>query len=195
MPEQSGDLPEEKELLVEVQDAAREQMLRTLFGLVPAGEGRSGPDALDEAGHRFELKTTTKNSVSTARDVGPHTLEKWQERYWICARGRNLARGFEISEVYFLPPEALSNWLLPMRKQFESDLNLLKRASETLMQQNYTPAEIKRLSYLLRRGFTINNPHIPWKYIQAHGILITDNYAARLRQLMQQYPPISAAQE
>lgn len=52
-----------KDDAVEVQDAAREQLLRERFGLLASGEGRGGTDAIDEAGNPFELKTTTKNSI------------------------------------------------------------------------------------------------------------------------------------
>lgn len=187
----SSDFPEEKD--IEVQDAARERMLRELFKLVPAGEGRSGPDALDESGHRFELKTTTKNGVSTARDVGPHTLQKWQERYWLCAKGRNLASGFVINEVYFLHPSFLNEWLRPMQDRFEADLQLLQRVSELLSTHHYPSPDIDRLAYLVRRGFTINNPHIPWQYIQNHGIPIDRNHAEQLRELIKLHPLLPPA--
>src|SRR5579859_442345 len=112
---------------VPVQDAAREELMRNLFGLMPSGEGRSGADAIDEQGHPFELKSTTKDSVSTARDVGAHTLAKWRTRYWICAKGKNPRTGFALDEVYFLHPSFLKEWLTPMQKRFDSDLSLLDR--------------------------------------------------------------------
>ena len=55
------------------QDRDREDALRNLFELEAANQNRIGPDAVDEAGHYFELKSTTRDRVSTARDVGPET--------------------------------------------------------------------------------------------------------------------------
>ena len=61
------------------QDRDREDALRKLFDL----ENRTGPDALDEMGRYYELKSTTRDRVSTARDVGPEHLKKWRKLNWI----------------------------------------------------------------------------------------------------------------
>lgn len=58
-----------------IQDDAREEQQRELFGLIKnEDEGRSGVDAfmlLDDGTEiPFELKTTTSGSVTTVRDFG-----------------------------------------------------------------------------------------------------------------------------
>ena len=54
------------------------------------GEGRSEVDAFldfeEEGLERFcriELKSTTTDSVSTARDVGPNHIQRWRNRVWV----------------------------------------------------------------------------------------------------------------
>tara|TARA_Y100000294_G_scaffold159874_1_gene163087 strand:- start:548 stop:766 length:219 start_codon:yes stop_codon:yes gene_type:complete len=54
----------------QIQDAVREEMMMEMFDLKDSGEGRIGADAIDCDGRRFELKSGTKKSVTTARDVG-----------------------------------------------------------------------------------------------------------------------------
>ena len=173
---------------VEVQDNRREESLRELFGLRRSEQGRMGADAVDETGHEFELKSTTKNSVSTARDVGPHTVRKWRTRYWLFAKGRNLASGFKIDETYFLHPNQMDAWFRKLEDRFAGDLKLLKAAAEASKKEGATSAEVARLTYLGERGLTLNNPKVPWEYVQAHGKPITSYHAKGLRALVRRFP-------
>ena len=71
----------------EFQDSQRESEMRQLFGLSKdKTEGRSGTDAflqLDGKLYLFELKSTSKESVTTARDFGPDHIKKWKDKHWI----------------------------------------------------------------------------------------------------------------
>ena len=82
----------------QIQDSVREEMLMELFGLMDSGEGRIGADAVDKNGRRFELKSGTKKSVTTARDIGLHTLEKWRGKHWLIGFGKQC-----ITKFSFLP--------------------------------------------------------------------------------------------
>lgn len=181
------DLPESDRQEVEVQDNLREAQLRDLFQLRPSGQGRQGADALDESENPFELKTTTKGGVSTARDVGPHTVVKWRTRYWLFAKGKNLATGFAIDETYLLHPDNMEEWFASLAR-FADDLALLERVQKSMAQAGYTDAEVKRITYLVSRGCTLNNPHIPWSYVQKNGIQITQNHALELRKFVDTHP-------
>lgn len=69
-----------------VQDDRRETHLIALFNLIPGGEGRSGTDAhleIGDASILFELKSTTKSSVTTVRDFGPDHIRKWIGKHWL----------------------------------------------------------------------------------------------------------------
>ena len=177
----------------EVQDNRREDQMRTLFGLKKrVGAGRIDEDAIDEFGNPFELKSATKGGVSSARDVGPHTLEKWRKLYWIFAKGTNTKKeGFIIREVYFLSPTMLNEWIDQLEsKNFGPDLKLLEEAKAALAKGNFVKAAIDRISYLVKRGLTLNNPHIPWWYIQSHGIKfdLDKDPRAQLRDFVKRHP-------
>ena len=85
---------------VVVQDNARENLLIQILGLTPNSSSRLGSDAV-KWGLEFELKTTTRRQVSTARDIGTHTVKKWANYHWIIAPGNNLATGFKINAIYY----------------------------------------------------------------------------------------------
>ena len=70
-----------------VQDDSREKELIQLFKLEkPANPSRSGTDAilsLDSLKIPFELKSSTKQSVTTVRDFGQEHISKWQGKHWL----------------------------------------------------------------------------------------------------------------
>jgi hypothetical protein len=108
---------------VVVQDNLRENQIASHCGLVPT-TNRSGPDAFDQNGNPFELKSGTKSGITTARDVGLHTIKEWRSKYWIIALGKNYATGFEMDSLYIAHPKDLELifrivriFLLPARKR------------------------------------------------------------------------------
>ena len=61
-------------------------MIRLFELTKDVNEGRSGVDAfleIDEVRIPFELKTTSKGSVTTVRDFGPEYIHKWQNLHWL----------------------------------------------------------------------------------------------------------------
>lgn len=92
------------------QDRDREDALRQLFDLEQANHNRTGPDAIDEAGRYFELKSTTRDRVSTARDVGPGHLKKWRKLNWIFGRGQYAGKTFTFEKRYVLTPVRMESW-------------------------------------------------------------------------------------
>ncbi len=70
-----------------VQDDSRENELIQLFNLErPVNLTRSGTDAilsLNSLKIPFELKSTTKTSVTTVRDFGPEHIKKWRGKHWL----------------------------------------------------------------------------------------------------------------
>lgn len=70
------------------QDDAREKKMRDLFNLrVDPDRKRSDTDAyLDRPDLEpvpFELKSTTKTSISTVRDFNPDHVAKWRDKHWL----------------------------------------------------------------------------------------------------------------
>jgi hypothetical protein len=179
------DGPVEEE--VQVQDSAREDQLSRLLKLrrMPS---RHGHDAEDEFGNPYELKSTTRGGVGTGRDVSQGMIDQWRTRYWICAKGRNLRSGFQISELYFLSPRMMEEWFQQMEEKFLADRELRDRVLARIT-DTVTPVETERIRYLIERGMTYNNPHISWIYIRRHGLkLDIRNGADQLRKMVGRYP-------
>jgi Restriction endonuclease PvuII len=167
-----------------VQDDTREDAMRTLFAL-QATESRMGSDAIDERGNRYELKSTTKTTVSTARDVGPHTIERWRQHHWIFAKGTNTAFGYSPEEFIYLSPGDMEPWFSKLESRFSKDNDLLAKVVSMLPRNRLSPTELERLRSLVHRGMTVNNPKISWAFIQEHGSSITGDHAKSLRRLVQ----------
>jgi hypothetical protein len=210
------------------QDDTRENAMRELFSLYKdESEGRSGVDAyLDLDGYTlpFELKTTSKRSVTTVRDFGLDHVEKWRGKHWLI--------GFFIDnrEYYkYGSPDMMAQWIQSKEDYISSDLKLASLSSDNLnlddmysvlgkkalytyedakniqkmqykkeeylslqdVNDGYSPSRMleilkDRVKYLIQRGSTLNNPHIPLKYFNEWPE-ITEDHAAQLRRLVRIY--------
>ena len=210
------------------QDDEREQAMRMLFDLYKdESEGRSGVDAyldLDGMTIPFELKTTSRGSVTTVRDFGPDHIEKWRDRHWLIGffmQGREYYK--------YGSPAMMAPWIAEKGKYIEPDFSLAQLAPPKLNLQDmynilgekerytyedaryiqkrqyskatylarqdldagYSPQRMleivrDRTAYLIKRGSTLNNPHIPLSYFK-NWAEITENHALILRQMVKAY--------
>lgn len=210
------------------QDDEREQAMRTLFDLYKsADEGRSGIDAflrLDGQMIPFELKTTSKGSVTTVRDFGPDHITKWKDKHWLI--------GFFIGDRQYYKygsPAMMAPWIDEKAEYIEPDFQLATLISKKLtlqdmyqilgrksaytyedakyiqkgqyekskyldlqdLESGYSPKRMleivkDRAKYVMERGSTLNNPHIPFSYFKEWEE-ITDSHAQRLRFLVSAY--------
>tara|TARA_A100001015_G_C14952222_1_gene697218 strand:- start:939 stop:1487 length:549 start_codon:yes stop_codon:yes gene_type:complete len=161
-----------EEIISRIQDDQRENLLKKLFGLLDSDEGRIGADAKDKFGNRFELKSGTKKSVTTTRDVGVHTLKKWLGKHWIVGFGKINFGKFEFEEIYYLSPNDMRGFCQKIEKKISPDLNIFNEVQNILKKEKYSSEKIERLKYLVNRGYTLNNPKIPYKYIVENGVLL-----------------------
>ena len=166
------------------QDRDREDGLRKIFELRQANHNRTGPDATDEKGRLYELKSTTRDRVSSARDVGVDHLTKWRQLNWIFGRGNYKGRAFDFEQIYFLTPAQMEPWFSVMEAKLTRDDALFKRVLRVLAAHGFTPAERDRVQLAFRRGVLLNDPKIPWGYVQTHGVRIDSNHARQLRKLV-----------
>jgi hypothetical protein len=166
------------------QDRDREDALRNLFDLQQTNQNRTGPDAVDEAGRYFELKSTTRDRVSTARDVGPEHLKKWRRLHWIVGRGQYTGRTFQFEQTYVLTPSQMEPWLRLIEAKITQDDALFSRALGVLETNGFTPAECDRIRRAFRRGVLLNDPKIKWTYVQKHGVEIRRKHAKSLRRVL-----------
>ena len=177
----------------QVQDDTREAALARLLELQRSNR-RIGPDAVDEHGHEFELKTTTRQSLSTARDVGPEYLARMRTQYLIAARGRQTDYGYAFDDIFFLHPEDLESWIQMHETRLRGDLDIVDRAHGALAALGACANVLSRLLSIGRRGITLNNPKIPWSYITEHGTRLGENPSLDLKELIASRPlPVSGA--
>ena len=105
------------------QDDDRENEMRQLFKLYKdENEGRAGIDAyMDIDGYTipFELKTTSKGSVTTVRDFSPEHIKKWKDKHWLI--------GFHLGgETYYKygSPSMMEEWILSKGDYIAPDFQL-----------------------------------------------------------------------
>ena len=210
------------------QDDDRELAMCKLFELRKDElENRSGIDAfldLNRTSIPFELKTTSKGSVTTVRDFGLDHIEKWVGKHWLIGffhKGHNfymygspcaMEPWIKSKENYIAPDiklTALSASKLDMQDMTEilgnKDVYTLDDA-KSLQKKQYSSSTYRELmdvrggyskermleimkdraTYLMARGSTLNNPHIPLSYFEG-WIKIEDNHASQLRALVTTY--------
>lgn len=210
------------------QDDTRENRMRKLFDLYKdETEGRSGVDAFLEIDGQtvpFELKTTSKGSVTTVRDFSPDHIKKWENKHWLI--------GFYINNREFYKygsPLMMKEWIQSKEKYIATDFQLASLVSSRLtlrdlyqvvgkkskysyedaksiqknqylrskyislqdMESGYSPKQMlailkDRVKYLVERGSTLNNPHIPLSYFDG-WTEITENHAKQLRLMVKDY--------
>ena len=158
--------------------------MRKLFDLEPANQNRTGPDASDEVGRYYELKSTTRDRVSTARDVGPDHLKKWRQLNWIFGRGQYSGKTFDFESTYVLTPKQMEPWFSLIEAMITQDDTLFARALDVLEAHGFTQTERDRIRRAFRRGVLLNDPKITWGYIRTHGIEIRHKHARTLRRVL-----------
>jgi len=119
-----------------VQDDRREREMCRLIEL-RAGEGRSDVDAfLDfEAFGKvyaapIELKSTTNDSISTARDVGPGHIAKWRSRIWVF--GFYDSSGTRLQKILTLGPVDMEEWIGKIESYIAPDFAIGERIATKL---------------------------------------------------------------
>lgn len=170
------------------QDGEREELLRKLFELIPTNGNRIGTDAADEFGRGYELKTTTKSGVSTARDVGHNHLKKWRKVNWICGKGSYRGKEFIFDEIYFLYPHNLEEWFQRIEKKLTERDELFTLVLELMNRNLYNEEAMDTVRKTFARGVLLNDPNIPWSYIQTYGHRIESDHPSALRKLVASQP-------
>ena len=211
-----------------VQDDKRESELIDLFELEkPPNASRSGTDAilyLDGREIPFELKSTTKSSVTTVRDFGSEHIRKWQGKHWLF--GFYYRGGTKLKYCLYASPQAMAPWIRDKEAYISSDYRLAKLVPNMItmpvlhdilgrkdaysledarylqkrqytmqeyqdkmdLDEGYSPERMllilkERCRYLIERGSTLNNPHIPASYFDGWE-RIASNHPCRLRELV-----------
>ncbi|MEB3828384.1 hypothetical protein [Phormidium sp. CCY1219] len=117
-----------------VQDDIRETFLIELFQLErPENPTRSGTDAilsLNGQKVEFELKSSTKSSVTTVRDFGIEHIRKWQGKHWLF--GFYSSGGKLLNYCFYGSPKSMAPWIAQKEAYILYDCKLAQLAPERL---------------------------------------------------------------
>jgi hypothetical protein len=146
-----------------VQDDERERELVRMFNLAwdPAHQ-RAGVDALldiEVDGRTFrlevEVKSSTGETVSTARDVGMGHIQKWRKKLFVIGFYTRDARRPELLRCLCLTPLDMEEWIASIEEKILIDFKLALLASKRLeltdlfevcgKKKDYSIADAKRL--------------------------------------------------
>lgn len=123
-----------------VQDDERERELVRLFNLQwdPAHQ-RAGVDALlhvNCGGQRYtlevEVKSTTGDTVSTARDVGMEHIHKWRKKLFVIGFYSRHAKRPELLRSLCLTPTDMAGWIDGVEAKVSIDFRIADCASSNL---------------------------------------------------------------
>jgi hypothetical protein len=123
-----------------VQDDERERELVRMFNLSwdPAHQ-RAGVDAellIEVGAQRFrldvEVKSTTGETVSTARDVGIEHIRRWRKMFFVVGFYSREARRPELQKCLCLSPLDMEPWIASIESKVLIDFKLASRASRKL---------------------------------------------------------------
>lgn len=128
-----------------VQDDERERELARLFNLNwDATHARGGEDAELEievvhgARYRFsvEVKSTTGDTVSTARDVGLEHIGKWRRKLLVIGFYLPGGRRPELQKSLCLSPVDMEPWIASIERKVAPDFKIAEWASRRLTLQD-----------------------------------------------------------
>lgn len=123
-----------------VQDDVRERELCRVFGLIwDQAHSRGGEDAwlrLDVGGTEYrisvEVKSTTRNTVSTARDVSMEHITRWRSKVFVIGFYDSKDKRPELQRLLCLTPNDMAPWIDSIAAKVEPDYKIAMRASRHL---------------------------------------------------------------
>ena len=126
-----------------VQDDTRERELCRLFNLQWSREHqRDGTDAsfkVEVNGKTIEIpvevKSTTGDTVSTARDVGMSHISKWRSHFWIIGFYTK-TRDPDLIRTLCLTPADIEPWVASIEEKILPDFSLANRAARRLKMED-----------------------------------------------------------
>ena len=178
-----------------IQDDVREVSQAKTFNL-KLTQGRSNkytPDASLMIGNKtidIELKTcnvsTGKNQVSTARGVNLSKIHEWRKVHlWLFSKHKN---NVLVNEHYVLTSSQMEAFFQKCEDKLGAGskklagLNDWKKASIILKENGLDKDILNKLEYAFNhKGVALNDPKIPWSYIEQNGTKITS--PAELRKI------------
>lgn len=169
------------------QDNRRESHIAAHLALI-ASEQRAGADATDSSGNPFELKSVSNTQVTTARDVGVHTIEKWRETYWVVGSGTQDEDGrLILSELYVAHPDDLESWFGRLEGILRAEEQKCERVLQAALKAKANASDIEFVRQKCQRGITRNNPKIPLQLFRDHGQRLNHKNSASARKELAEF--------
>ena len=164
------------------QDDERENMQVKLFDLAPL-QGRSNkyiPDAILAEGdieHFIELKTcdARRKQVSTARNVTLNKIKEWEKVWWLFSSYQKDSKGnVSLIEHYLGDKHMLQEWFNKQRTKITGGTKTYGGLASwekayNILSEHMDNDSLNKLDHTFRmRGVGLNDPKIPWSYIEAN---------------------------
>lgn len=170
-----------------VQDDERERELVRMFNLVwdPAHQ-RAGLDAelfLDIGNHRVrfevEVKSTTGDTVSTARDVGMEHIKRWRRMMFVIGFYSREARRPELQKCLCLTPIDMEPWIASIESKILIDFKLADRAARRLELDDLFEVCGEQPTYSIQDAKRLHKSQ--WTSVQYEGALDTQDNSGKPR--------------
>jgi hypothetical protein len=163
-----------------VQDDERERELVRLFNLNwDSAHQRGGVDALLDVevdGRTFridvEVKSTTGDTVATARDVGMDHIKRWRRMFFVVGFYSREAGRPELLRSLCLTPVDMEPWIASIEKKISIDFRLASRASRLLSLEDLFEVCGEQTTYSLADAKRLHKNQ--WTALQYKGALDTE---------------------
>lgn len=174
-----------------IQDDSREAQIALHCGLEQV-IGRAGVDARDQNGYPYELKSATKRGISTARDVGLHTIEVWRKRYWIIAIGSSYVeeggyKRFEITALYIAHPDHLDERFSQLEQTINNRLAPCEEVLKAAQAAGVKAEILQKCRSVIERGITLNNPKISIRLIEKNATRLDEKNPSQSQEQIQEF--------
>ncbi|RST52638.1 hypothetical protein [Variovorax sp. MHTC-1] len=170
-----------------VQDDERERELVRMFNLVwdPAHQ-RAGLDAelfveigADRVRFEVEVKSTTGDTVSTARDVGMEHIKRWRRMMFVIGFYSREARRPELQRCLCLTPIDMEPWIASIESKILPDFKLADRAARRLELEDLFEVCGEQTTYSIQDAKRLHKSQ--WTSMQYEGALDAQDDAGRPR--------------
>lgn len=174
-----------------IQDDSREAQIALHCGLQQV-IGRAGVDARDKNGYPYELKSATKRGISTARDVGLHTIDLWRKRYWIIAIGSSYIeeggyKKFEITALYIAHPDHLEERFSQIEQRIKDRLAPCEEVLKAAEAAGIEAEVLQKCRAVIERGVTLNNPKISIRLIEKNATRLDERNPSQSQEQIQEF--------
>ncbi|MES2915746.1 MAG: hypothetical protein V4753_11555 [Pseudomonadota bacterium] len=109
---------------------------------------------IDGVSVEFELKSTTKSSITTARDVGMEHLEKWKNKHWLF--GFYTEKGNALKYTKYASPSMMREWIEEKRSYILPDHMISKIVSSRVTIEDMNSVIGKKAHYSIEDAMALH---------------------------------------